>query len=545
MRLFSFDFATCAFISALMVCLVSVDGLQARQVSEMQVSRVDETSVGFDKNLRLGHWTPVSFHLNPTTAVRPTSYEITCLDGDGTTVTYRGQLKFDDRHPNVVQASFRMGRDETQIAVKLLADDETIEQFPLTADTQFIVQPSTQKMMLVVESSERITNTINETISGLKSKPIVARTAVLADLPINWKCYQGIDQLILAARDLDQIDAIGTARLDAIKRWLSDGGHLVLCVGQGGETLLAAGQPLQSLCPGTFAGVFQLESSRRIEFFASGSKSQLLPRDGRETIPTSRIDDTPGIVALTENDVPLIIEQSFGLGKLTFVGFDLDSDLFNDWTGNGNLIRKIVLGDDETAAAQFQSGGRVSHYGYDDLVGQLRVPLDQFSRARMVTFTWVAVLIALFILCIGPGDYFLLRKVVGRMELTWITFGLMTVAFCALAWFTVKNTKPNRIQVNQLEVVDIDTVSGRSKGTIWANLFSPTTKKLNLELESANNLGFEIEDSEIVWHGLPGNGLGGMGTSAATAIVGVESRWPGRGDCLAVRRYLRPSDRRV
>lgn len=88
----------------------------------------------------------------------------------------------------------------------------------------------------------------------------------------------------------------------------------------------------------------------------------------------------------------------------------------------------------------------------------------------------------------------------------------------------MKNTKPDRIQLNQLEIVDIVAESGRTKGMIWANLFSPNTSKLDLNLASANDLGVQIEDSEIVWHGLPGTGLGGMGTSTATAIAGEDYR---------------------
>ncbi len=418
-------------VSFLAVCLLSFGNLQARQSGETEVANAERTSVGFDKNLRLGHWVPVSFHLNPSAVVRPTRFEITCPDGDGTTTTFCGNLESDEPYPDVVQASFRMGRGTSQVAVKLFADDEIISQFPLAAGSQFDVVPSTQKMILVVETTERITTTIKNASSGMKSQPLIVHAAEFSDLPLNWKCYEGINQLILAARDLDEINSIGTARLESIKRWLGEGGRLILCVGQGGQEVLSDGQPLQAFCPGKFAGIERLKSSKRIEFFASGSKSQLLPDNAQQTIPVTRIDATTGIVALSDGELPLIIEQSFGLGQLTFVAMDLDSDLFHAWAGNGNLVRKIMFGEEDTSAIPFQASGRVSHFGYDDLVGQLRVPLDQFARARMVTFTWVAVLIALFILCIGPGDYFLLRKVVGRMEFTWITFGLITVAFCA------------------------------------------------------------------------------------------------------------------
>ena len=41
---------------------------------------------------------------------------------------------------------------------------------------------------------------------------------------------------------------------------------------------------------------------------------------------------------------------------------------------------------------------------------------------KLIPFGWVAFFIFLYILLIGPGDYFFLKKVLKRMELTWITF---------------------------------------------------------------------------------------------------------------------------
>ena len=46
---------------------------------------------------------------------------------------------------------------------------------------------------------------------------------------------------------------------------------------------------------------------------------------------------------------------------------------------------------------------------------------------RLVPFWLVAGLIVVYILLIGPGDYFFLRKLVGRMEWTWLTFPLVVL----------------------------------------------------------------------------------------------------------------------
>ena len=61
-------------------------------------------------------------------------------------------------------------------------------------------------------------------------------------------------------------------------------------------------------------------------------------------------------------------------------------------------------------------------YGVSDLSTILRTALEQFPGVKLIPFGWVAFFIFLYILLIGPGDYFFLKKVLKRMELTWITF---------------------------------------------------------------------------------------------------------------------------
>ena len=46
--------------------------------------------------------------------------------------------------------------------------------------------------------------------------------------------------------------------------------------------------------------------------------------------------------------------------------------------------------------------GQVTHVGYDDISGQLRSALDQYSHVTLVRFSWVAGLLVLYLLSAGP-----------------------------------------------------------------------------------------------------------------------------------------------
>ena len=111
-----------------------------------------------------------------------------------------------------------------------------------------------------------------------------------------------------------------------------------------------------------------------------------------------------------------------------------------------------------------------------DLSSQLRVALEQFPGVKLIPFGWVAFFIFLYILLIGPGDYFFLKKVLKRMELTWITFPAIVVTVSLVAYYAAYLLKGNDLLVNKIDVVDIDQAAGLARGNSWISLFSPQNR---------------------------------------------------------------------
>jgi hypothetical protein len=194
---------------------------------------------------------------------------------------------------------------------------------------------------------------------------------------------------------------------------------------------------------------------------------------------------------------------------------------------------------DETAAADEQrSGGKVTHLGFSDLSGQLRAALDQFDGVNLTPFSWVAGLIVAYILLIGPVDYFLLRRFARRMELTWLTFSLMVIGLGAAAWLLANWARGESVQVNQVDVVDVDTKSLTIRGTSWLQIYSPSSERFDLSLapavpaevfappvgrDSARGLprpsrGLQPAEVLLSWQGLPGSGLAGMDAPSRSSV---------------------------
>ena len=182
------------------------------------------------------------------------------------------------------------------------------------------------------------------------------------------------------------------------------------------------------------------------------------------------------------SNLPLVVRGPYGFGRVTLIALDVDQKPFADWPDRALFwVRAIDLrppADDQTAAGALVGGGgrSFSRMGVTDLSSQLRVALEQFPGVKLIPFGWVAFFIFLYILMIGPGDYFFLKKVLKRMELTWITFPTIVVTVSLVAYYAAYLLKGNDLLVNKVDVVDVDQQAGLARGHTWISLFSPQNR---------------------------------------------------------------------
>jgi len=107
--------------------------------------------------------------------------------------------------------------------------------------------------------------------------------------------------------------------------------------------------------------------------------------------------------------------------------------------------------------------------------------------------------------------------VLRRMELTWVTFPLAVAVVGAAALVLAARFKGDRVRVSRISMVDVDVASKRLRGTAWANVFSPKTRRYDLAFDpaAAGEGGGPRARVFSAWFGLPGSALGGMDPKTA------------------------------
>jgi hypothetical protein len=448
--------------------------------------------VGLSGCYKPGLWTPVAVTLRGGSQSQRGELSITVPDGDG--VPSRVSTGTADccllpaGQESRVLLYVRFGRVRSEARVEFRAADGGVTRRLFktaeAADEAHFppaLLPSQQLILVVGPGSVGVDDAAAMVHQDPAEKCVVARVESFDRLPDRWYGYEGVDLVVLAT-SRPQIYAglkPGDPRIKALAEWLQMGGRLLLCAGQQADQVLRPGGPLAAFAPGRFQEMTRLRQMGAIESFC-GSTLPLTPADP-EGLPVPVLADAGGVVEIREADLPLLVRQARGFGQLVFLALDPDQPPLANWADRGRLMARLL---NLSSASTEESGGSraMLHYGFTDMAGQLRSALDCFPGVGLVPFWIVVALVIAYLLAIGPGDYFLLGRLLRRMQWTWVSFPLLVALVTAGALTLARAIKGDRVQVSQVDLIDVDAASGRVRGTTWANVFSPTTEPYTISL---------------------------------------------------------------
>lgn len=478
---------------------------------------IESLQVGFEGRVVLGRWVPFSIRL--TTPAPVARIQLETLDGDAVPIRYEQTVAAGASRsgspaavdPGLRAGLMRLGR-ASGIQVRLLDDqgmeiasrrfslDELRETHTfLPGTTRLTLFPLWQQDLPVDE------NTVPQVERHLADETAIVREGQL--LPEHWMGYDSVRTMLLMPDPAWA--SLTDAQRGAIEDWVRQGGRLLITGGDAFDSRFATA--LGDLSPGAFESRQVISDTGSIELFTKSNEQLVKPAGPQLAVTVVNFENRERRLVGRAADHPLIMHWIHGFGRVSFICLDFTSEPLVSWDGRRRLL---TLALDATAEAPSESAGtrvgRVSHIGFTDIVGQLRAAMDQFKRVSFITFTLVALLVGLFILAIGPGDFLFLRRIVGRMELTWLTFSLICLAFCLLAWWLATQLKSAETEINQVEIIDVDAATQMVRGNVWAHLYSPRTATYDIHLPRQNSLFGPLDQGWLGWQGLPGGGLGSM-----------------------------------
>lgn len=313
----------------------------------------------------------------------------------------------------------------------------------------------------------------------------------LKNMPTNWFAYQTCDLVILCTGNrefMTELVSEREGRKAALAEWVRRGGRIIVSVGRNQDLLAGAGE-LREMLPMLPIGTDDRDVERIIwkdgaandEPLGKLALAKLSPRTDRNT---ETLVDGP-------NGMPLVLRSSFGSGRVSMVAFDVEDKPLEKWKGRESFWRELVNRSGPRVPSDTFHAGNMGFNRFgnqqteDQDLTNLVQSMENFPGVPVISFGWVALFILLYILIVGPLDYLFLKKVVKRLEFTWITFPTIVLLVSAAAYYAAYALKGSDLRINKYDMVDIDLVARQVSGRTWFTLFSPRIQNYNVGVEPA------------------------------------------------------------
>lgn len=468
---------------------------------------IESVEIGFGGCWKLGHWTPVRIRTSEPVNSPATLWQVIAPDGDGV-LTVTEQPVVSGGETSSAELVTRIGRPSS-VTARLVAGSK------LVAEQTTPILPPSSRPRRSLASTETLVVRVGaqrHEIAGLAEPGAITATVPSpADLPTDWIAYEAVDLLVIESLSADAWHGLtaSSPQVIALTRWVQAGGHLLLSLGEEAEALVGADGPLAGLAPGRLRRVVTLPDLVSLERYAEADA----PLNGR--LRVAQLESVAGVIEThgpgRATDLPLAIRTPHGLGEVVTLAFDLDGELLATWPGRKTLLERLRSEPVASRPVKLDSSGQIRRSSRELAVamrGGLGAAIDGVG---VTPFLAIVAATLVYLLIIGPGDYFLVKRVLRRVGFTWVSYPLVVAAASAAVIGYGATQRGDQVTVNQIELVDVDVATGATHGALWAEFYSPTSERHSIAIETRGLTdGVLNSDARLGWFGAPGAGLTGM-----------------------------------
>ena len=392
------------------------------------------------------------------------------------------------------------------VEVSLVANEQVVD----SVSVAYLVHDANQLVVGVL--AERPAGIVGAL--RLPANPFGVAAAIVplsvADLPERPEGWGVLDRLIWQDVDSNQLTA---AQLAALRQWLAAGGRLIIVGGSAGIGTLSAFP--DDVLPYRPTATLDIDPSSLVPLLGP------LP-EGAANLPAMGGALANGRALATSGDRVVAADLAYGSGRVTLLGIDPTTGWLARSKGVDALWRGLLP--DRTGDA----AGLV-----DD--SQLVQAVYALPALALPPTSGLLVIIAAYILIIGPLNYLILRRL-DRRELAWITMPVLVLGFAAVAFGYGSFLHGTDVVVNEVAIVRGASDATEATAQVYFGIFSPTRATYQVEVPQGALLASPINGDPF---GQGGSGtldiLQGTGTERPSAVRNLSV---GSGSLRVVRAQL-------
>lgn len=298
---------------------------------------------------------------------------------------------------------------------------------------------------------------------GSEEKRIFVAAEAVQDLPRQWAGYEPADLVVMNGGTWREMD---DDQRRALRIWVEQGGHAVLCGESTTEWRDPDGQALAGVLPAELTSLSRVDALR-----AWGGQPYAAQGGGLLTVSGPL---NPGSVSLDrEGGRPLVVRRSVLRGRVLWLGFDPFRETMRDWPGYQRFWTRVL------EVAREPEPERVHAIeGLDDA----RAAANALPRLPAPPLGAILAFGVVYALIFGPLNIWVLRRM-RRTVRSWFFMPGLAVAMTFVVLVTGQTWGSGRTVLNSLSVLQAASTGRTAYEQTLTGIFSPTNRAFALTLD--------------------------------------------------------------
>ena len=285
-----------------------------------------------------------------------------------------------------------------------------------------------------VDSLRYLSKVQNNNFSSGSRKSFFEIAELDETFPENHKTLKIFQAIVINNFDSEKLNK---KQQQALKEWIEAGGLLLVGTGPNHQNTLKG-----------------LEDINFLE--VQGTKEINVDKFGNET-PLKLIDATlkDGQEIFIEGNKELkLYHKKLGKGHVIITGFDMGLSPFANWDGKDTFINEVINRylNNNTSNYDINKNAMMQSHWFDNIVSYLPYNL-------LPSVSSILIILVLFILLVGPINYFILKRI-DKRELLWLTIPIIVVIFSASIYVLGFKTRLREPIANNVSIINIDDETG-------------------------------------------------------------------------------------
>lgn len=325
-----------AILTALLIGTLWAFAAIAQPLERAEHSIDIVASIGFQQRIQLDNWIPVTITVRNAGNAVSGQLEIVMADTQDRVnyqTRYQQPLELASGAQKRLHFTVYLSRVTDPLQIRVVTGDGVVAQHSVElhsrlAPQRFIAVPGTHINLDYLNDRDTYRTQVVYPLPGF--------------LPVHWHGYDGVEAIILHRLALR---TLAPNQFSALRNWIRAGGTMV--VSGGYDTAILRTPRIAQLLPAKVTGTQQLKTNRALHralgFGADDEENSLTSTQpiGLSLVELNRSSGDSRVVHHIDN-MPLVLEHTYGRGSVVLLTFDIASEPFKSWSGMTPFMQRVA-----------------------------------------------------------------------------------------------------------------------------------------------------------------------------------------------------------